>query len=234
MNSNKSNSMILSVVLGIIFMLIPVISQAQLFIGEGVHIEKGTQLHVADDVILDTDKVSGEGEIVLSGNKKQTVIVKKAETRLAKISIKNSEGAEVKGNGSLIIAQDIYIAKGSTFSGKYLGNILSQDRKINTETALAIEDKVKEDNLKIQEEFVPEILGYGFIVNITEVIKKTTSSSSKGLASASINSIVANNNDFINLPLINTYYTKESSDYYYTQTYKDEDFSRIFIPPKIS
>ncbi|APD05598.1 hypothetical protein UJ101_00045 [Flavobacteriaceae bacterium UJ101] len=220
-------------ILGTIFMLIPVVSQAQLFIGEGVHIEKGTQIHVKTDVVLDTEEISGEGEIVLSGDKKQNVIVKKAQTQLAKISIKNKKGAEVKGKGRLVVAEEIYIAKGSSFSGKYLGNILSQDKTINTKTALAVEDKIHKNNQKVEKEFVPEVLGYGFIVNITEVIKKTTSSSAKGLASTSVNNVVANNNDFINLPLINTYYTKESSDYYYTQTYKDEDFSKIFIPPKI-
>lgn len=216
-----------------IFMLLPdsYKSQVQLFVGDNVHVSEGAQLHVKGDLILNTDKISGGGEIVLSGDKKQTIVVKKSNTQLAKISIKNEKGAEVIGKGQLKTNKKIYLAKGSTFFGKYLGNILSQDKTVNTKIALVTKDK---NGQKIEEEFVPEVLGYGFIINITEVVKKTTSSSTKGLVYASGNSLVAHNHDFINLPLINIYYTKESSDYYYTQTYEDEDFSKIFTPPKIT
>ncbi len=219
----------------ITFMLIPFLSKAQLFIGEGVHIEEGTQLYVEDHLILDTDEISGEGEIILSGNQKQAVIVKKSQTKLANISVTNKKGVEVKGKGHLKVSKEIYIAKESTFSGKYLGHTLYQNKTINTKTLLTVtgKEKTNVNNPEVEEKFVPEVLGYGFIINITEVVKKTTTSSTKGLMATSIHNVVANHNDFINLPLIDIYYTKKSSDYYYTQTYKDEDFSNIFKPPKI-
>ncbi len=216
------------------FVFVPFLSKAQLFIGEGVHIKGETQLYVEDNLILDANEISGKGEIVLSGKEKQTVIVKKSQTELARISVINKKGAEVKGKGHLKVSKEIYIAKGSTFSGKYLGHKLYQDKTINTKTLLTVIDKkVNVDNLEVEEKFIPEVLGYGFIINITEVVRKTTTSSTKGLMATSIHNVVANNDDFINLPLIDIYYTKKSSDYYYTQTYKDEDFSNIFKPPKI-
>ena len=236
MKLNHLNNSLLSRTLVLVFILMSSFMGAHLFIGEGVHISEGTQIHVKDDLVLDTDQVSGKGEIVLSGDEKQVVTVVKSETRLAKISVKNKKGAEVKGKGSLVVTKKVYIAKGSSFSGKYLGDILYQDKTINTKIALASNssDLKEASKEKVEEEFVPQVLGYGFIVNITETIKQSTTSSAKGLTTITLHNVIANKHDFINLPLINNYYTKESSDFNYTQTYQDEDFSNIFTPPKIS
>lgn len=235
MSFSKQNRILFNIIWITIFILTPIFSKAQLFVGERIHIEKGVQLYVENDLILDTDEIQGEGEIVLSSDKKQLIIVRKPQIKLANISIKNKKGVEVKGVGYLL-AKTISIAKESSLSGKYLGHVLYQDKTINTQTALVVtgKEKLNTNNDRIEGNFIPEILGYGFIINITEVIRKTTSKSTKGLLTASTYNVVVYNHDFINLPLINTYYTQKSSDYYYTQTYKDEDFSKIFKPPKIS
>ncbi len=233
MQLDKLNSNMFHWVLGIVLVLIPAISSAQLYVGgEGIHIEEGTKVHVKSDLILDTDEISGKGEIILSGDKKQIVHVKKETTQLARISIENKEGVEVKGKGRLIVSDEVYIAKGSSFSGKYLGNTLYQDTTVNTQ--IALESKKEEKQQEVQEKFVPQVLGYGYIINLTEVIKRTQTSSAKGLNSNTVQTLAVYQNDFINLPLINNhYYIKKSSDYHYTQTYQDEDYSNIFTPPKI-
>lgn len=233
MQLDKLNSSIFYQILGVIFMIFPVVTSAQLFIGgEGIHIQEGAQIHIKDDLILDTDKISGKGEIVLSGDEKQTIHVKRGKTQLARITIKNNKGAEIKGKGHLVVSDEVYIAKGSSFSGKYLGNTLYQDKTINTQ--IALQSKKEEKQQEVQEEFVPQVLGYGHIINLTEVIRKTQTNTTKGLNNSIVTTVVFNQNDFINLPLINNhYYIKKSSDYNYTQTYQDEDYSNIFTPPKI-
>ncbi len=212
-------------------MLIPVLSNAQVFIGDGVHISKGTKIQVGDDIILNTDKVSGQGEIVLSGDKKQNIFVEKDFSEIAKVIVKNKVGAEVKGKGYLVVKNDVKVVHGSVFSGKYLGDILYKNNKVNTNTAIAIETDTEVNDQ--EEEFVSEILGYGFVISINQIIRNTTTSTTTEVQTTTSNVIVVNSNDFINLPLINNYYSNQSSDYY-TLNYEDKDFSKIFVPPKIA
>ncbi len=146
--------------------------------------------------------------------------------------VKNKVGAEVKGKGYLVVKKDVKVVRGSVFSGKYLGDILYNNNKFNTNTAIAIESDT-ENNDK-EEEFVSEILGYGFVISINQIIRNTTTSTSTTESQTTTsNVIVVNNNDLINLPLINNYYSNQSSDYYILN-YEYKDFSKIFVPPKIA
>ncbi len=53
MNTTKTNNIKVNTVLMMsVLMLIPVLSNAQVFIGDGVHISKGAKIQVGDDIIF--------------------------------------------------------------------------------------------------------------------------------------------------------------------------------------
>lgn len=217
-----------------LFYCISGLINAQLYIGDGVSIKEGTTVSTKENVVINTDKIDGKGQIVLNGNKRQKVDIKKENTQLAKIVVDNEKGVEVNGYAEALTTENVYIVKGNVIHHNEESNVaIAQKEEKLSSTKIVIEDNPYIPVVYRKDKFVAKVLGYGTIIEVKQNMQNDATSTTQSIDMGGFVAVVLYSDDFIQLPLNNYYYTK-SSNFYYTHTYEEDDYSQIFHPPKIA
>ena len=199
-------------ILSFLLLLLLAVTNAQVHIGDGVTISKGTTFVIVDsEVNIDTEKINGEGVLLISNDKEQLITVHKNLESTADIQVnaqKTSVNGQFAANFRLehlpSLTSDIIVAK------KQAAQKELPVRYINTE-GLVYDTPVKEKPVETYNE-LPNNVHHGVVV--TEVMQSQA---------------VQNYSDYI-IPIYSVTLNDERfSDY--AELYEFESLTAIFKPP---